>query len=70
MTQEEEKKAYEDTKYAEQAIKDLKRELRDKGNSLLEKIDAIIYISIKLKDRLNFIDEGYVQEIIKYYEGE
>ena len=69
MTQEEELKAARDVKFAEGAIEDLKRELNDKENSLGEKIDATIYIAIKLREKLSFIDEHYIKEIMEVYEG-
>ena len=69
MTQEQELKAARDVKFAEDAIKDLQRELNDKENSLGEKIDATIYVAIKLREKLSFIDEHYIKEIMEVYEG-
>ena len=69
MTQEEELKAARDVKFAEGAIEDLQRELNDKENSLGEKIDATIYIAIKLQQELHFIDANYIKEIMETYEG-
>lgn len=69
MTQEQELKAARDVKFAEGAIEDLQRELNDKENSLGEKIDATIYIAIKLREKLSFIDEHYIKEIMETYEG-
>lgn len=69
MTQEQELKAARDVKFAEGAIEDLQRELNDKENSLGEKIDATIYVAIKLREKLSFIDEHYIKEIMEVYEG-
>lgn len=70
MTEQQEEKVYEDTKYAEKILNDLRRELSEKGNTLMENIDVVIYVAMKLKEKLNFVnDTKYIKEIIETYEG-
>lgn len=69
MSEQEEKQVYNKTKKAELMVNDLRRELNEEGNSLLENIDMILYIAMKLRDELKFIDTQYIKEIIETYEG-
>lgn len=69
MSEQEEQKVYEQTEKAEGMIEDLRRELNEKGNSLLEQIDCVIYIAMKLRDELRFIDTNHIKEIVEFYEG-
>lgn len=69
MTEQQEKEAYEIIKKAEAFVNYLREELADKEETLMENIDAIIYVAMKLKDELNFIDTWHIKEIIEFYEG-
>ncbi len=69
MTEKQEEKIAQDVSAAEEMLKDLQRELNDPEGTLLEKVDAVIYIAMKLKDKLHFIDTQYIKEIIETYEG-
>ena len=54
MTEQQEEKVQEKVEYASRIMNDLRNGLSDKENTLMENIDLVIYVAMKLKEKLSF----------------
>ena len=70
MTEQQEEKVQEKVEYASRIMNDLRNGLSNKENTLMENIDLVIYVAMKLKEKLSFTnDTQYIKEVIETYEG-